>query len=278
MTLRMVATDLDGTIVRHDRTISPRTVAAMRACGEAGVDVVFVTGRPPRWMAEVVEATGHVGTAVCANGALVYDLATERAVSHSPLAPEVVLEAAGRLARALPGIAFALETPTGPLFTPGYQPRWDVGVERVVGELPDLLAGDPGVIKLLARLEGGTGDTMLAVARELLADLARPTHSNAGDGLLEVAAPGVSKASTLAELAASRGITAEQVVAFGDMPNDLEMLAWAGTGYAMAGGHPEALAAADAVAPRCEEHGVAQVLEALLAGDPVPAVTPAPLA
>lgn len=90
------------------------------------------------------------------------------------------------------------------------------------------------------------------------------THSNAADSLIEIMAAGVSKASTLAEVAADRGVGAEQVVAFGDMPNDLEMLRWAGRSYAMADGHPEALAAADAVAPDCGDDGVAQVLERLL--------------
>ncbi|MFP5334909.1 MAG: HAD-IIB family hydrolase [Actinomycetes bacterium] len=264
MSLRLVATDLDGTIVRRDQTIADRTVAALRACVDAGVDVVFVTGRPPRWMRQVADATGHSGTAVCANGALVWDLAAERTVRAKEIAADVVLEVADRLGAALPGVAFAVESLRGFRHTPAYVPRWDARRDHVVGELPDLLADAPGVVKLLARLEGGSSDAMLAVARVALDGLARPTHSNAADGLLEVSALGVSKAATLAELAADRGIAASEVVAFGDMPNDLEMLAWAGVGYAMAGGHPDAVAAADDVAPPCEDDGVAQVLEQLL--------------
>jgi hypothetical protein len=83
--------------------------------------------------------------------------------------------------------------------------------------------------------------------------------------MLEIAAIGVSKASTLAEVAAGRGIPAEDVVAFGDMPNDVPMLRWAGLGFAMADGHPEAIAAADKTAPPCHDDGVAQVQERLLA-------------
>lgn len=274
MTLRMVATDLDGTIVRRDHSVSPRTVAALRAVAAAGVDVVFVTGRPPRWMAPVVEATGHSGTAVCANGALVYDLGEGRPLDAKPIAPDVVTEVTRRLAGAIPGVAFALETLAGFRSTPAYRPRWDALADHVVGDLPDLLADDPGVVKVLARLEGGRSDAMLAEARPLLDGLATPTHSNAADGLLEVSAPGVSKATTLAELAASRGIGAADVVAFGDMPNDLAMLAWAGTGYAMTGGHPEAVAAADHLAPPCDEDGVAQVLERLLRSALTPPAAP----
>ncbi|UER55990.1 HAD family phosphatase [Kineosporiaceae bacterium SCSIO 59966] len=260
----MVATDLDGTVVRRDQTMSARTVAAVRACLDAGIDVVFVTGRPPRWMGPVVEATGHAGTAVLANGAVVYDLATERALDAKEIRADVVLEAAQRLTAAMPGVAFAVETLAGFRSTPAYRPRWDALAHRVVGDLPDLLADDPRVVKLLARWEGSTSDAMLAVGREVLAGLVEATHSNAADALLEVSAPGVSKAATLAELAARRGVCPADVVAFGDMPNDLAMLQWAGTGYAMADGHPDVLAAADAVAPPCEEDGVAQVLEHLL--------------
>ena len=95
--MRMVATDLDGTIVRPDGTISSRTVAAFDACERAGVNVVFVTGRPPRWMHDVVEQTGHRGLALCANGALVYDLANEQAVRSHTISRADVLEARRRL-------------------------------------------------------------------------------------------------------------------------------------------------------------------------------------
>jgi hypothetical protein len=263
---RLVATDLDGTVVRRDQTMSPRTVAALHACAAAGIDVVFVTGRPTRWMGPVVEATGHSGTAGCANGAVVFDLAAERVVRSRTLPRDDVLEVAARLAEALPGLAAAVETLAGFRREPAYRTRWDTGAEHEIGDLSDLLADDPGVLKLLLRHEASTGDAMLAVARELLDGLAQPTHSNAADCLLEVSARGVSKAATLADLAAERGIAAAEVLAFGDMPNDLEMLRWAGRGLAMADGHPEAIAAADATAPPCEQDGVAQVLEALLEG------------
>ena len=260
----LVATDLDGTIVRRDQSISPRTVKAFHACIEAGVEVVFVTGRPPRWMGPVVEATGHAGTAVCANGAIVYDLAAERIVRTREVPRDDVLEVVRRLGRALPGLAVAVETLRGFRREPEYQTRWDTYSAQDVGPLGELLADDPGVVKILFRHPERTSDEMLATGRPLLDGLAEATHSNARDHLLEVSAHGVSKASTLAELAAERGIAAVDVVAFGDMPNDLEMLAWAGRGYAMADGHPDAIAAADAVAPPCEEDGVARVLEDLL--------------
>jgi hydroxymethylpyrimidine pyrophosphatase-like HAD family hydrolase len=90
-------------------------------------------------------------------------------------------------------------------------------------------------------------------------------HSGALGSLIEISALGVDKASGLAELAAERGIDPADVVAFGDMPNDVPMLTWAGRSYAMADAHPEALAAAADIAPSCADDGVAQVLERLLA-------------
>lgn len=263
--MRMVATDLDGTIVRPDGSISVRTVAAFDACQQAGVDVVFVTGRPPRWMADVVEQTGHRGFALCANGALVYDLATDEVVRSRPISRADVLEARRRLREAVPDATFALETLAGFRHEEGYLPRWDTGVQLLVGPVEDLLVDDPGVLKLLCRNESGSSDDLLEIAREVLDGVAKPTHSNPDDTLLEVSALGVSKAATVAELAHERGIEQADVVAFGDMPNDLELLAWAGSGYAMSGGHPDAIAAARHLAPPCEEDGVAQVLEQLLA-------------
>ncbi len=262
--MRLVATDLDGTIVRPDGTISARTLAAFAACQDAGIDIVYVTGRPPRWLPEIVEQTGHTGTAICANGAIVYDLAAERVISSRAMQAAVVLDVADRVARVCPGTAFAVETLTGFGREAGYVARYDSGVAPGRASLSSLVTGD-NVVKLLCRNEGSSGDVMLAAFREALAGVASPTHSNARDCLVEVSALGVSKAMALAELASARGVDRADVIAFGDMPNDVEMLAWAGCGYAMAGGHPQALAVADAIASSCLDDGVARVLEHRLA-------------
>jgi len=262
----MVATDLDGTIVRPDGSVSARTVRALRQCQDAGVDVVFVTGRPPRWLAEVSRATGLWGVAVCANGAVVYDVGAKKVVAVHPVPVDVVAVVVAKLRSALGGADVALETTDGFLLEPAYRTRWDSGVTPAQrAPLAELLAGSPVVVKVLVRAEHSSGDAMLAVARELLDGVVQATHSNAADCLLELSAAGVSKAGTLATLAASRQIDAADVVAFGDMPNDVEMLRWAGAGYAMTGGHPEAIAAADHAAPSLLDDGVAQVVESLLA-------------
>jgi Cof subfamily protein (haloacid dehalogenase superfamily) len=264
--MRLVASDLDGTIVRRDGTVSPRTLAALDACRDTGVDVVLVTGRPPRWMHPVAHAAGHRGLAVCANGACVYDLATEQIVETRALAPDAVLAATRALRDVLPRAGFALETLAGYRREAVFLPHHDAARGAAVGTIEELLADDPVVLKVLCRDETSTADPMLALARRALVGIAEPVHSDARSCLVEVAALGVSKASTLALLADRRGILAADIVAFGDMPNDVPMLHWAGRGYAMADGHPEVIAVADDVAPPCDEDGVAQVLEDLLVG------------
>jgi HAD superfamily hydrolase (TIGR01484 family) len=260
---RLVASDLDGTLVRSDLSVSDRTRAALARVEEAGALFVMVTGRPPRWMAPVAEATGHRGLAVCANGALVYDLHTEQVVRSSVLSAAVAAEVVEALRQDLPGIAFAVEkapvdgVPGGFAREPVYVPRWDNG-EVAVEDVDVMVSG--GAVKLLARQEDMGSDELLAAARACLGPAAELTHSSA-DGLLEISAPGVSKASGLASLAQEWGVDASEVVAFGDMPNDLPMLVWAGHAVGMANAHPQVLASVDEVTGTNDEDGVAQVLE-----------------
>jgi Cof subfamily protein (haloacid dehalogenase superfamily) len=255
---RLVATDLDGTIVGPEGEISDRTVRALHRVEELGVPVVFVTGRPPRWLGVVSERTGLTGLAICANGAIVYDLHTEKVVAHHSIAVDIGLQISGRLREALPDVAFAVETLDGYAREQSYRPRWDVGVEPTLGRIDEIFG--EATVKLLVRHESMGADQLLAAAREVAGDLAEFTHSSI-DGLLEVSAAGVSKATTLAQLCAERGIAAADVLAFGDMPNDLAMLAWAGTAYAVAGAHPDVLAAVELHTGDPVDDGVAQVLE-----------------
>jgi Cof subfamily protein (haloacid dehalogenase superfamily) len=260
---RLVATDLDGTIVRRDLTISDRTVAALQGVEALGVPVVLVTGRPARWMGEVADRLGHTGIAVCANGAVLYDLHTEQVVSSEPLAVAVGLDVARRLRAAVPGVAFAVETTTGFGHEPTYVARYDAGLERAVAPVEELYT-EPA-LKLLARHEAMGPDDLLAAARDVVGDLVEVTHSASESALLEISAAGVSKASGLARFAAARGIDAADVVAFGDMPNDLPMLAWAGLAYGVSDGHPDVLAAVAHLVDPPEQDGVARTLESLFA-------------
>lgn len=119
------------------------------------------------------------------------------------------------------------------------------------------------MIKLLAHHPELDPDTFLALAHTAAGELATFTRSSP-TALLEISGPGVSKAGTLARCCAERGIAPEEVVAFGDMPNDIAMLSWAGTSYAMANAHPDVLAATTRRTASNNDDGVAAVIERLL--------------
>ena len=257
----LVATDLDGTIVRQDGTISARTVAAFARVEAAGARFVLVTGRPPRIMATIGEVFGHRGTAICANGALAYDLRSETIEALHLIRPQTLAAAAAALRAALPRNGIAGAYPPRPAAAPRYPAaNWDVNTSLPRLADDELFARPAS--KLLGRHYGYSCDDLLARAIPALADLVTVTHSSSR-GLIEAGALGVSKASVVAEIAAGHGIARESVIAFGDQPNDLPLLSWAGTSCAVANAHPEVLAAATCVIGSNEDDGVAEVLEKL---------------
>ncbi|MFD9130426.1 HAD family hydrolase [Kitasatospora sp. NPDC059571] len=260
---RLVATDLDGTLLRSDGTLSERTVRAVALAEAAGVRVVFVTGRPPRWMAAVSEHPAGHAIALCANGAAVYDLASRRLLSAELLGAGPALEIAERLRRQVPEVSFAVECARGFGHEPGYPaPSYGEDGGTRVAPLPELLggAGDGGVLKLLAWLPGVPSQGLGARIQQLAGGRGEVTTSTSAP-LAEISAPGVSKAGALARFAAGLGIARHEVAAFGDMPNDLPMLRWAGRSFAVANAHPAVLAAADETVAANDEDGVAQRLE-----------------
>jgi Cof subfamily protein (haloacid dehalogenase superfamily) len=258
---------LDGTLLRSDGTVSHRTAHALRAAEDAGIVVVIATGRPPRFMHPVAEAIGHTGLAICANGAVTVDLHTEQVVDVRPLAADAIIKVVEAVRSELPDVTFAIETAErGFAQEPEYPTHPNDTEQRQIRRAPIEELVDDDIIKLLIRHHAMGPDELLAAGRSVAGDVAELTHSSTV-GMLEVSAPGVTKASTLAGIAEQRGFGADQVVVFGDMPNDLPMLAWAGTGYAMANAHSDVLAATRFIAPRNDEDGVAEVVERLLLGN-----------
>jgi hypothetical protein len=261
---KLIATDLDGTIVNHDGTISDRTVTTFKRARDMGVEIFFVTGRPPRWMPEIREAFGF-GNAICGNGAMLYDLLGDKVIEEWLISVEDQLETIKRLRIAIPSVSFAVESHSYFHREKAYIPRWDVGLDNIgVNRIEDIVQSP--ALKLLARCSAQeiSSDAMLATAIPVLAGLVTVTHSNPDDSLLEISAINVSKGATLAKMAARLGIDAADCVTFGDNPNDFSMLAWSGRSYAMASGHPDGAKIAKSVAAPCEEDGVAQAIDALL--------------
>lgn len=260
---RIVASDLDGTLLRSDGSLSPRTARALAAVQAAGCRVVLCTARPVRWVRPIAAQAGANGCAVCVNGAVIWDFAADAAIREDAIAADVVLDVVTRLDDLFPGGAWGVEHAAGFDHEPGYRPHWPVPPETVVAPVGDLLGVSP--LKLLFRHDAHSPDEMLGPARAALRGVVELSHSNSADGLLEISAPGIDKGAGLARLCAMLDVGPQEVIAFGDMPNDLALLEFAGRAVAVANAHPDVLAMADEIASGHDEDGVAIVLERLLA-------------
>ncbi len=260
--VRLVATDLDGTLLHSDGTVTERTRQVIDELDRRGVLVVFVTGRPVRWMDELWSHVGHHGLAICSNGAVVYDVEDRQLARVRPISREVGLQAAEAIRTSVPGTAFAVERTDGfgkePIFRPG--PQDEQVPELRIDALPRIFTS--GVVKLLALHEEMNAADYWTRVDAAVGTRLTTTWSSMG-ALVEMSAAGVTKATTLAQICAERGIAPAEVLAFGDMPNDIDLLRWAGTSYAMANAHPSVLRQTSRTAPGNDEDGVAQVLEEL---------------
>jgi Cof subfamily protein (haloacid dehalogenase superfamily) len=259
--IRLVASDLDGTLLGPEASVSDRTRAALARVRQAGIVVVLVTGRPPRAVRAIAARAGVGGLAICANGALIYDLDADKVATSSPLPAAVGARLVSELREALPGVVFASEDERG------FQ-REDAWAHVGLFEADEVVRGDPldlvaePVTKLLVRHPELRFSELVDRIRALAGDEAVVTWSAVG--LAEISAAGVTKAYALDWGCRRHGIAASEVVAFGDMPNDLPMLAWAGHSVAVANAPPEVRAAAAEVTASNVEDGVAIVLERLV--------------
>lgn len=262
----LIASDVDGTLLDPDERITARTRDAVLAAVGSGAHFVLATGRPPRWIPPVVEELGFAPMAVCANGAVIYDAASDRVVSARTLPVDVLAELAEIATRVVPGVGLAAERvgrsahdSATPQFVsaPGYEHAW-LNPDNTEVSVEDLLSSP--VVKLLVRKPGMPSSELAAALAKHVGVLGDITYST-NDGLLEISQIGISKALGVAEVARPLEIAPEDVVAFGDMPNDVPMLLWAGHGVAMGNAHPETIAAANEVTATNGDDGLARVLE-----------------
>ncbi len=255
---RLVATDLDGTLVGTDGKVSARTASVLRSVDALGVPVVFVTARPLRWMGDIWPHVGSHSLAIVSNGAILYDVGAGQVTDITGIEPGVGAELLADLRVALPAAGLGLEYASGLHRNDLYESDEMPDPSTV----SDLLGPWHGpVAKMLVKDYSMPAEVLRQRVAEVVGDRATPTWSV--PGLVEISAVGVTKAWRLRSVCAGLGVDAADVVAFGDMPNDLEMLRWAGTSYAMANGHESVRAAATHIAPANDEDGVARVLEDL---------------
>ncbi|MCZ1008688.1 HAD family hydrolase [Streptomyces lydicus] len=259
---KLIATDLDGTLLRHDETVSERTRQVLAAATAAGAAHIVVTGRAVPWTRHILDALDYKGLAVCGQGGQVYHAGEHR------LLTSVTLD------RQLAGLALAkIEAEVGPLYLAasrdGLEGEVLVGPGYRVheGPLPHVMLNDPGELwvaplnKVYIQHPDLDDDALALAARQVAGDLVGVTV--AGEGIVELLPLGLTKATGLSLAARRLGVTAKETVAFGDMPNDIPMFAWSAHGVAMANAHDELKAVAHELTVSNEEDGVAVVLERL---------------
>jgi Cof subfamily protein (haloacid dehalogenase superfamily) len=253
---------VDGTLVGADFAVSRRSASVLSRVAAAGSVIVLVTGRSVRRLAQVFEELGTRYAAICANGAVVYDAKHDAPCSCRLLEPTEASEACQRLRERLPTVMFAAELDCGRLL---HTPGWPLPIDEQHAAClvtPEELTARP-VAKLQARVPGRDAESLKEVVTNTVGGVVEATYPGY-EGLVEMTRRGVTKASALDIFAAKLGIRAADALAFGDMPNDISMLHWAGRSVAVANAHPEAQAAADEVTLSNAEDGVAVYLETLL--------------
>ena len=260
----LIATDLDGTLLRGDDTLSDRSLAALAQAAVAGAQHLVVTGRPAPRVRPLLDVMGSRGLAVCGQGAQLYDAGRDRLLWSITLERELAEPALGKI-EAEVGQVYAAVDQDGvdglTLIEPGYlMPHPTLPAVRVRHR--DDLWCEP-ISKVLLRHPTLSDDELAATARAVVGSLATVTMS--GPGTVELQPCGITKATGLALAAEHLGLGPEETIAFGDMPNDIPMFDWAAHGVAMANAHPELKAVADEVTLSNEDDGIAVVLERLFA-------------
>ena len=274
--IRLVALDIDGTLIGDDLLLRDRTLAAVRAARRRGVAVSLVTGRMSTSAIKFARELGLTEPIVAYQGALIRELRREgddrlgRLIHHRPLAADVAREVVtwSRAAGLEPHVnhlerfVIQADDPRAEDYSAFLGSRAEL--------VPDLLAWlRHPVSKLLAVGSEPIDDAGLSDLRARFAGRAAVTISH--PRFLEFLAPGVSKADGVRRLARRAGVPMSQVLAIGDQYNDLEMLAAVGHGAAMPSAPRPVRAAARYVAPPLAEEGAAQLIERLVLASPAAA-------
>ncbi|MCX4725317.1 HAD family hydrolase [Streptomyces sp. NBC_01306] len=262
---RLIATDLDGTLLRDDGSVSERTRAALTAVTAAGAAHIIVTGRAAPWTRHILDSLGYEGLAVCAQGAQVYHAGEHRLLTSVTLDRKLAAVALAKIETETGPLALAVSqdgldgevlvgagyrTSEGLLAVARFEDRdelWSAPINKVYIQHPEL--SDDALAEIVRQSVGNLVDVVMA-----------------GEGVVEILPLGLSKAKGLSLAARRLKLTAADTIAFGDMPNDIPMFGWAAHGVAMANAHHSLKAVADEVTTSNEDDGIAVVLERLLQG------------
>jgi Cof subfamily protein (haloacid dehalogenase superfamily) len=260
---RLIVTDLDGTFLSPDGSVSELNAQAVAAAQSSGIPVLFATGRPVRWLDVIRDLPGAHPTVIASNGAALYDLGAGELLDRICIDPETALAAVRHIRKVVPDASFAFESGTRFGYEPAYR-TWPVddGTNPALYRGPaEEVAIAEKFVKMLVQSQSVMPDDLLDVVRTEVRDSLTATHSQTRDfGLVEISAAGVTKASMLRRYCARLGIDAREVAAFGDMPNDVDMLSWAGMPHVVANAHPAVRALDYPVVPGNDQSGVGRTI------------------
>ncbi|MFM9592644.1 HAD family hydrolase [Streptomyces scabiei] len=259
---KLIATDLDGTLLRSDDSISRRTREALTAATAAGAAHIVVTGRAVPWTRHVLDDLGYTGLAVCGQGAQVYDAGEHRLLTAVTLDRQLAAVALAKIEAAVGPLHLAasragLEGEV--LVGPGYALQGTLPTTPLT-DVSDLWAAP--LNKIYIQHPNLTTDELAEASRQAAGGFV--TVAMAGEGILELLPLGLSKATGLSLAARRLGAKRTDTIAFGDMPNDIPMFTWSAHGVAMANAHVDLKAVADEVTTSHDDDGIAEVLDRLL--------------
>lgn len=262
---RMLAFDLDGTLLKSNGSLSPRVKKAVHEAHNQGFVIVLATGRPWAMTKPVADLLGCVDYGVCLNGAVVIDANNERIIDRRSMSKQQAIDAAAMARNLLGNVSLAADMADGShIWEHSFVSDFPPGLVIEAKKVDDALSAIDGpVLTWLVDAPNHPGLSAVGILTGRLPEGIEVRPS--GLGTPEIVLTGVSKASGLALISNAHSIASTEVMAFGDGLNDLEMLKWAGRSIAMANGHQQAVESAAEIAPANDADGVAEILERLLA-------------
>ncbi|MEL6894221.1 MAG: Cof-type HAD-IIB family hydrolase [Actinomycetota bacterium] len=258
---RLVVSDLDGTLLGTAGQLSPTTIDVLQRLRADGVTVVAATGRAPRSAMARLRDLGVVDALVCSNGSIVHDPADDETVRRHPIDSQHLLDAFRSLDAAFDGVACCWELDD--------RYGWDAGFDHIGTTHEDTtgfgVADRPTEVDVVTKLMVAHPELRRLELRDAMREVLEVpvTLGCSGVEFVEITGHLVDKASTVAAFAVELGIDREDVIAFGDNANDLELLAWAGVGVAVENALPETKEVADRVIGHHADDAVARHLREL---------------
>jgi 5-amino-6-(5-phospho-D-ribitylamino)uracil phosphatase len=259
--IRLVAIDLDGTLLRSNKRLSTANAKAIAEVTHRGVHVVLASARPPRSVRDIYHRLALDTLQVNYNGALVHDMPRGRHVFHQPMSAALAKRIIKFARKVDPDVVISVEV-LDKWYTDHVDDKLPTETSRhfspdFIGPLSAFLTVPVTKLMLLAPPEK-LRPIHLGVRTKFAKEIAILISD---DYLIQLVHQQVDKANALKIVAQRYGVPREQVMAIGDADNDLGMVRWAGIGVAMASGWDRLKEAADVIAPANDDDGVAAVLK-----------------